>query len=81
MSSNEPLAMSMPSLAELVQRYANCWYIENGVGQPPARESCDLHDFCIDSADDVHDTYLDCTVAFAHNFERALELHIVAKGR
>lgn len=81
MTYPNPLEHSMPSLTELVGVYAKCWYEANGIGNAPARDTCDLHDFCIGSADDVHDTYLDCTVAFAHEFERALELHIVAKGR
>lgn len=76
----QPLNFDMPPMADLIAEYAECWFEQNGKGRPPAKGTMGLHAFCVGSADNVHDSYLDCTVAFAHDFERELEAHIKEKS-
>lgn len=77
----KPLDFHMPTMADLVAEYADCWFVADGKGRPPARESgTTLIDFCSGCADNVHDTYLDCTMAFAFDFEAALLAHINERG-
>lgn len=78
--TSEPMSFHMPSLTELVQEYSNCWYGAPGFVGPPARETTTLDNFVSGSGDNVHDTYLDCTVAFAFEFEKALRAHIEERG-
>lgn len=74
-SPKEPYKFSMPTMADLVAEYRELWpkykaeYGENH-----------LREFCSGSADSVHDTYLDSTVAFAFDFEAALYHDITTKG-
>lgn len=77
-----PLDFHMPTMADLVAEYADCWFLANGKGNPPACEQgINIIDFCVGAADNVHDTYIDCTMAFACDFEGALAAHILEKGK
>lgn len=81
MSLDDIIAIPLPHVTELLAEYSVCWYLGSHSFGPERDRGTDLMAYCAGCADNVHDTYIDCSMSFAFTFERMLFNHIEKAGK